>query len=48
MVLQMTKRNEKILVLKEREVMEILHTVENLTRHVRMILREIKYIEVNS
>jgi hypothetical protein len=42
------KRNEKIMVLKEREVIEVLGTIENLIRHVKTLLREIKYIEVNS
>ena len=31
-----------------REVLEVLGTVENLVRHVKTLLREIKYIEVNS
>ena len=42
------KRSEKIKVLKEREVMEVLSTIENLTRHIKNLLNEIKYIEVNS
>jgi hypothetical protein len=42
------RRNEKILVLKEREVLEVLGTIENLVRHVKTLLRDIKYLEVNS
>ena len=42
------KRNEKVLVLKEREVKEVLETIENLIRHVQTLLRDIKYLEINS
>lgn len=42
------KRNERVLVLKEREVLEVLGTIENLVRHVKTLLRDIKYLEVNS
>ena len=41
------KRNDKIIALKEREVREVLTTIENLTRHVKKLLMELKYIEVN-
>lgn len=47
-VLIMKKNNEKTLVLKEREVSDVLQTIENLTRHVKRLLNEIKYLEVNS
>ena len=43
-----TKRNERIKVLKEREVLDVLETIQNLTRHVKRLLNELKYIEVNS
>ena len=42
------KRNERILVLKEREVKEVLETIENLIRHVQTLLRDIKYLEINN
>jgi predicted transcriptional regulator len=46
-MVEKVKRNEKILVLKEREVLEVLETIENLVRHVRTLLNEIKYINVS-
>ena len=42
------KRNEKLKVLKEREVLDVLETIQNLTRHVKRLLNELKYIEVNN
>jgi len=42
------KRNERVLILKEREVKEVLETIESLIKHVQTLLRDIKYLEVNS
>ncbi len=46
--LKLTKRNERIKILKEREVLDVLETITNLTSHVKRLLNELKYIEVNS
>ena len=41
------KRNERVLILKEREVKEVLETIESLIKHVQTLLRDIKYLEIN-
>jgi len=43
------KKNKNVIVIaKQREILDILETINNLNNHCRNLMRDLKYIEANS
>ena len=41
------KKNRSIIIAKHREILDMLATVDNLTNHIKTLMRDLKYIETN-
>ena len=43
------KKNKNVVVIaKQREILDILETINNLNNHCRTLMRDLRYIEANS
>jgi len=43
----MKRKNNVVIIAKQREILDILNTIDNLTNHIKTLMRDLKYIEAN-